>query len=388
MTWTSLLWRNLSRNKLRSLLTGSAIALATALFCFLATMPEGLNRVLDSVSGNTRIVVHDRAGLVYWLPYAYLQKIRALPGVVGAASWAYFDGAYQKDGSVSFPSIAIEPEGLAAVWADYQIEPEVLAEFARRRDGAVVGRSTMQRYGWKPGDGVTLVSRNWELTLSFTIVGEIPLVRSPHFFFQREYLAQSVAARGWDLDDAGMIWLRVDEPSRVDSVMREIVDGFDNSGAQVAAETEKSFMRGYFGALEGLAALITIVTALIAVCIAFIAANTASMAARERIREFAILKAIGFSRRQVFALLIGEATLLATIAGAVGAGTSLGLTRIVRAASSSWNPALGPLAWFIVSHTILIEGLLLAFFVGLVSGLVPALGAARRGVAETLRDVV
>ena len=50
----------------------------------------------------------------------------------------------------------------------------MIAEFARRRDGAVVGRGTMQRYGWKPGDQVTLDSRDWELALTFTIVGEIP----------------------------------------------------------------------------------------------------------------------------------------------------------------------------------------------------------------------
>jgi putative ABC transport system permease protein len=385
--WITFLWRNLARNKLRSFLTGSAIALAIALVCFLATMPEGLNRILASVAGNTRIVVHDRAGLVYWLPYAYLQKIRALPGVVGAASWSYFDGAYQKDGSISFPSLAIEPDGLGAVWADFKIDPEVLAEFARRRDGAVVGRGTMQHYGWKAGDQVTLDSKDWGVALSFTIVGEIPLQRDPRFYFQREYLAQAVAAHGWHLDNAGMIWLRVDDPARVDSVMREIVDEFDNSGAQVTAETEKSFMRGYFGALQGMAALITIVAALLAVCIVFIAANTASMAVRERMREIAILKAIGFTRRQVFGMLIAESVLLATTAGAIGAGASLGLTRIVRAASSSWNPALGPLAWFIVSNTILVEALFLAFFVGLISGVVPALGAARRGVAETLRDV-
>jgi putative ABC transport system permease protein len=375
------------RNKLRSLLTGAAIALAVALVCFLATMPDGLNRVLESVAGNTRIVVHDRAGLVYWLPYAYMQKIRALPGVVAAASWTYFDGAYQTDGQISFPTLAIEPEGLGAVWADYHIDPAVIEEFKRRRDGAVVGRGTMERYGWKPGDQITLDSKDWRLVLTFTIVGEIPNVRAPHFYFQREYLAQAAAARGWTLDDAGMIWLRVDDPGRVESVFREIDAAFQNSEAQVASETEKSFMRGYFQALEGLAALIVVVTALIAVCIVFIAANTASMTVRERMREIAILKAIGFSRRRVFALLIAEATLLSTLGGAIGAGTSLGLTRAVRAASSSWNPALGPLAWFIVSNTILVEGLFLAFFVGLISGIVPAIGAARRGVAETLREV-
>ena len=389
MSWTAFLWRNLSRNKLRSALTGAAIALAIAMVCFLATMPDGLDRMLDSVAANTRIIVHDSAGVTYdWIPYAYLEKIRAMPGVVGVASWTWFGGAYRTEGGVSFPNMAVEPDAVGVVWADWHIDPGVLTEFARRRDGAVVGRSTMQRYGWKAGDQVTLQSEGYgRLALTFTIVGEIPIQRAPHFLFQREYLAQAMAAREWHLDGTGMIWLRVDDAARVDSLMREIDETFRNSEAQTASETEKSFFRSQFQQLEGLALLITIVTALLAVCIVFIAANTASMTVRERMREIAILKAIGFSRRQVFGMLIIEATLLATIAGAIGAGASLGLSWMARAASGGWDERLGPLSWFIVTNTILVEGLFLAFLIGMLSGIVPSFGAARRGVAATLREV-
>ena len=389
MSWIAFVWRNLSRNKLRSLLTGAAIALAIALVCFLATMPEGLNRLLDYVSANTRIVVHDEAGVAYdWLPYAYLEKIRAMRGVVGAVSWTWFGGAYQGKEGVTFPNMAVEPDAIGVVWADYKIDPAVLAEFKKRRDGALVGRDTMERYGWKPGDQVTLQSEGWgRLALTFTVVGEIPVQRSPHFWFQREYLEQALAARGWHMDSAQMIWLRVDDPARVDPLMREIDELFHNSEAHTASETEKSFFRSQFSALQGLALLITIVAALLAVCIVFIAANTASMTVRERMREIAILRAIGFSRRQVFGMLLAEATLLATLAGAIGAGASLGLSRLARAVAGGWNQQTGPLTWFIVTNTILVEGLFLAFFVGLISGIVPALGAARRGVVETLREV-
>jgi putative ABC transport system permease protein len=130
-----------------------------------------------------------------------------------------------------------------------------------------------------------------------------------------------------------------------------------------------------------------LVTALVAVCIVFIAANTASMTVRERMREIAILKAMGFRRRTVFWMLVAEATLLATLAGAAGAFSSLGLTQLIRSASGGWNPAMGPLASFIVTNTILVEGLFLAFFIGMVSGIVPSFGAARRGVVQTLREV-
>lgn len=386
MSWTRFLWRNVARSKLRSALTGGAIALAIALVCFLATMPDGLEKMVDNVAGTTRIVVHHEAGLAYDMPHAYLAKIRAIPGVMGATSWIWFGGEYREEDGVSFPSFAIEPDDVGVVWEDWGIDPAAIAAFQRRRDGAIVGRGTMQRYGWKTGDHITLSSKGWRLDLSFTIVGEIPHERVPQLWFQREYLVQAVAARGWQVDDAGMIWLRVDDVANIDSVIRQIDDTFHNSEAQTSSETEKTYIKNWFGVLEDLTTLLMVVAALLAVCIVFLAANTASMSVRERFREIAILKAIGFSRRQIFALLVGEATLLATVAGAIGAAGALALSHAVRAAIGGWGE-LGPLAWFIVTNTILVEGLFLAFFVGLISGVVPALGAARRGVAETLREV-
>src|SRR5262249_4984496 len=160
---------------------------------------------------------------------------------VGAASWTWFGGMYRQEEGVSFPNMAIEPDAVGIVWPDWHIEPATLAEFARRRDGAIVGRLTMRRYGWKPGDRITLVGKDWRLDLSLVIVGEIPIDRAPHLLFQREYLAQAISPRGWQLDTTGTIWLRVDDPDRVGPLMQEIDDAFRNSEAQTASETEKSF---------------------------------------------------------------------------------------------------------------------------------------------------
>ena len=387
MSWSAFLWRNLSRNKVRSLLTGGAIALAVALVCFLATMPDGMNRILEQVAGNTRVVVHNEAGLVYPLPYAYMQKVRAMPGVVAVTSWTWFGGVFKEEDGVSFPNFAVEPDHIGETWPDYDIPQDQLEEFKHRRDGAIVGGGTLKKYGWKVGDQVTLKGTVFPVDLTFKIVGTIPNERAPHFWFQREYLEQAVKAAGGTFDFLGTIWVRVDDPSRLDPLARQIDETFRNSEAQTSSENEKSYFKNFFGALEGLVFLIMLVTALVAVCIVFIAANTASMTVRERMREIAILKAMGFSRRAVFGMLVAEATLLATLAGAAGAFASLGLTQLVRHASGNWNPAMGPLASFIVTNSILVQGLFLAFFIGMVSGIVPSFGAARRNVVQTLREV-
>jgi putative ABC transport system permease protein len=382
-----LILHQLGRNKLRTALTAGAIGLAVALVCLLLTMPAGMNALLEDVASNTRIVVHNEAGLVYPLPYSYLQKIRSKPGVVGAASWTWFGGVFRAEKGVEFPNFAVEPDVVGAVWEDWGVDPKQLEEFQRYRDGAIVGGGTLEAQGWEVGDTITLKSTIYPVDLSFRIVGVIPNERAPHLLFQREYLDQALRAAGGNgLDVLGTVWVRVDDPARVAPLMREIDEQFRNSEAVTASETEKSYFANFFSMLEGFVTVILIVTGLVALCIVFIAANTASMAVRERIGEIAVLKALGFSRRLIFGTLLSEAVLLSTIGGVLGALFAVALTSALRT-GSGWNPALGPLGSFIVTQAILVQGLFLALFVGMLSGVVPALGAARRSVAATLREV-
>jgi putative ABC transport system permease protein len=387
MKWLPLIWRQLVRNRIRTALTAGAIALAIALVCLLLTMPAGMNFMLKQIASNTRLVVHNEAGLVYPLPYSYIQKVRSLPGVVDAVSWTWFGGAFQIEKGVAFPNFAVEPEAVGKVFADYNIDPAQLEDFRKHRDGAIVGHGTLKTMGWKLGDLVTLKSTVWPVDLTFKIVAEIPNERAPHFWFQREYLDQALRAAGTGgLDWLGVIWVRVDDPARVGPLLHEIDETFRNSEAQTSSETEQSYFKNFFSMLEGFVTVILIVTGLVAVCIVFIAANTASMSVRERFGEIAVLKAVGFSRRQIFGTLLAEAVLLSTLGGLIGAGVSFALTQLLRGATG-WSPALGPLGGFVVSQAIAVQGLFLALFVGMISGVVPAFGAARRGVAETLREV-
>ena len=379
-------WRNLLRNKLRSALTGGAIALAIALVCILRTMPVGFDSFLNALATNTRISIHNTAGIVYGMPYAYLARIRTVPGVVDAVSWTWFGGAVDRDKGVTFPNFSVDADSIGAVFADLKFTPETLEHFRTHRDGAMVGRQTMKRYGWKPGDLVTLSSMVWPLELSFRISGEIPADQDPRFWFHREYFEEALREKGVTYDQAGMIWARVDDPEKVPVVMQQIDAMFRNSEAETASETEKSFFQNFFGNLQGFVTVILIVTALVTLCIVFIAANTASMAVRERLRELAVLKAIGFHWRLLFGTLVAEAALLSTVAGACGAGLSLGLTGMLGAAAG-WNQQLGPLSGFVVTNAILVQALFMAFFIGILSGVVPSFGAARRSVASTLREV-
>ncbi|CAG0999098.1 hypothetical protein MYXO_02886 [Myxococcaceae bacterium] len=386
MGFVGLVWANLLRNPLRSLLTAGAVALAVLLVCILLTMPAGLDALISRIASNTRISVVNEAGLVYTMPYAYARKIRALPGVEDAMAQMWFGGAFEEEGRVTFPNFAVEADRVETVFPDWNIAPEGMADFRRYRDGAIVGRETMKKYGWKIGDRITLRSTIWPVALDLRIVAEIPSDRAPVLWLNRDYLEQTLEAMGRKLGIAGIIWVKVRDPKDVNSVMLRIEELTKNSDAETSTQTEKSFFSSFFGSLEGFVTILMTVTVLVSLCIVFIAGNTASMAVRERAGEIAVLKAIGFPRRVIFSMLVAETLLLASLAGAAGVGLAYALTTALREVAAG-SAQLGPLGGFIVTRGVVIEGLVLSLAIGALAGFVPAFGAARRPVAETLREI-
>jgi putative ABC transport system permease protein len=387
MKYLGLIRANLGRNKLRTALTAGAITLAVALVCLLLTMPAGLDALVENLASNTRISVHNKAGIVYSMPYAFTRKVRQVDGVAAAVAITWFGGAYEEEGRVTFPNFAVEVEHVGAVYPDYGIDPQQLADFKRYRDGAIVGRQTMEKYGWKIGDRVTLRSTVWPVNLDLRIVGEIPDPRAPMLWLAREYLDQALQAAGRPgLGIVGIVWARAEDPNRVNAIMRTIDDMSRNSEAETACETEKSFFSNFFGSLQGFVTIVLIVTGLVALCIVFIAANTASMAVRERSGELAVLKAIGFTRRVIFGTLLAEAVVLSTAAGLLGVALTYGLTRALGAAAG-WSDTLGPLGSFMVTAPVIVQGVFLSLFVGMLAGVVPSWGAARKPVVQTLHEV-
>ncbi|GIW43942.1 MAG: ABC transporter ATP-binding protein [Candidatus Binatia bacterium] len=387
MNYAGLVWANLGRNKLRSGLTFGAVSLAIMLVVFLLTMPAGLDALLNSIASNTRVSVHNKAGIVYSIPFAYVRKVRLVDGVAGAVGTTWFGGAYEEEGRVTFPNFAVEAEHVGLVYPDYGIAPNHLEDFRRYRDGAIVGRQTMRRYGWKVGDRITLKSTAWAVNLDLRIVGEIPIERSPVVWIQRDYLDEAlIAQRGQGLGIVHVIWVRVADPNRVDEVMRTIDDMFRNSEAETASETEKSFFGSFFGSLKGFMTIVLLVTLLVAICVVVIAANTASMSIRERGSEIAVFKALGFPRRIVFAVLLAESAVLCTAAGLLGVGLAYGFTYALRTFAAV-IPSLGPLGSFLITPSVALQGIFLSLFVGFVAGLVPAWGAARKPLVEALHEI-
>jgi putative ABC transport system permease protein len=385
--YAGLVWRNLGRNKLRSAFTAGAITLAVLLVCLLLTMPNGLDALIRDATSNTRLSVHHKAGLVYSMPASFTRKVRALEGVEAAMGQVWFGGAFEEDGKVTFPNFAAEAEHFGAVFPEWPISEAALADFQRYRDGAIVGRQTAEKYGWRVGQRITLRSTVWPVSADVRIVGIIGEQRIPSLYIRREYLDEALkAATGNGLGTVGVIWVRVASPELAGTIMQQIDEMSRNSEAESATETEKSFISNFFGSLQGLARIILLVTGLVTLCIVFIAGNTASMSVRERAAEIATMKAMGFGRRVLFGTLLAETILLSAVAGGLGVSLAFGLTRLLQT-FATWSDGLGPLGNFYLTEDVVLQGLGLSLVIGVVAGLVPALSASRKPVVEALREV-
>ena len=245
MKYLPLILRNLGRNKLRRALTGAAIVLAVVLVCFLLTMPAGLNVILAQTANNVRISVHHKAGIVYPMPFAFVHKVRTVPGVVGADEETWFGGAFDEAGHVTFPNFAVEPEHVGACVAGLPHRADAARDSSATATGAIVGQQTMRKYGWKIGQRITLRSTVWPVTLDV-----------PHRRRDRQPRRRSSGSTASTstrrlkrrpataLGIAGMIWVRAADPAPVNGIMREIDDDVaQQRRPRPPCETEKPSSR-------------------------------------------------------------------------------------------------------------------------------------------------
>ena len=384
-TWT-LIRRNLGRNRLRTILTTLAVAFSIFLACTVMILPAVRDSMLASSASSLRLIVHHNAGLAYWLPLAYVQRVRALPHVAGVNHWTWFGGVYT-DPKDQFPNLAVDPEAVREVWPDYSWDPALLETFKSTRNGALVGARTMEKFGWKVGDEITLRDSVFGLTLPFKIIGQIPVeqknILSTILLFPRQYLEEAMKPfGGWGR--VSFLWVRVDRPEHIKTVMAAIDDLFRNSEAQTATKTEYAYLANYLSAFNGLIRMIMLVGFLVVAAVVLIAANTAAMSVRERVSEVAVLKTIGFRRRTIFTLLLSEGLVIAGLGGVLGVSLAY---LILNGGKSSWSPFFGPLSLFIMPVSVMIQGLFLALLVGMLAGVIPARGAARLNVAAALRQI-
>jgi putative ABC transport system permease protein len=185
------------------------------------------------------------------------------------------------------------------------------------------------------------------------------------------------------VDFTGFYTIRAGSADRVPAIAEKVDETFRNSSSPTKTESERAFVLGFIAMMGNVRLLITTICSVVIFTIVLVAANTMAMSIRERVREIGILKALGFRRRQILSLLLGESTLLSlggAVLGALGA-------RILYAGVPMAVVTGGLFQRFRVTPATLAICLSIGLGVGIVSAGIPAWQAARRRVIDAIREV-
>jgi putative ABC transport system permease protein len=383
MKFLHLILANLSRKKLRTILTVGSFAVALFLFAFLAVVKGAFGRGAD-IAGADRLVIINRISIIQPLPLSYRDQILRIPGVKSITHNNWFGGVYQDEKNF-FPQFVIDPENQRQVMSELIVPDDQWQKFVADRQGAIVGARTAQRFGWKIGDRIPIknVSYGSTGTWEFNIDG---IYHSQHaggdetqFWFQWDYFEERVpeSFKG----NIGWYVLRLDNPDDAPRVAKTIDDMFTNSSYETKTETESAFAAGWVKQFGNIEFLILTIGAVVFFTLLLITGNTMAIAVRERVGELAVLKAIGFSDFSVLVLVLAEALLIALLGGVLGLGLAMLAVPVLGNALNGLLPAL------ILSPAILSLGLATALLIGAAGGILPGVGAMRMRVITALRRV-
>ena len=382
MRYLYLVWSNLKRKKLRTLLTLLSITVAFMLFGYLAAIKQGFSQGID-VAGLDRLIVRDKISIIQLLPEAYESRIEQVEGVVDAVHQTWFGGVYQKPSNF-FAQLPVEPEGYLAMYPELLLSEAEFEAWKSTRSGAIAGRGIADRFGWKVGDRIPINATIWpreggERTWEFDLVGIYDGAEkgtdTSSFLFRYDFFEES---RQFGKGLVGWYTVRVADPDRAAEIAALIDAEFANSPNETKTEPEGAFLQGFANQVGNIGFIMMAIVAAVFFTILLVAGNTMAYAVRERTSELAVLKAIGFSDRGVFGLILAEALVITGLGGATG----LLLAWLLVAMG---DPTGGSIPVFYIPARDLLLGLALIAVMALATGTLPAIQAQRLRIADALR---
>ncbi len=373
MKYLALILKNLFRNKRRTALTVFSIAVSLFIFSALVSLPTVANAILADTASSTRIVTHNKSGLAYEVPLAYRPKIAAIPHVQAVAAQAWFGGILH-DVTDQFPNMAVDADQAEQMWPDWGVTSAQWEQFRKLRTACIVGPDTMKRFKLHLGQQITLKGSLYRFNVTLQIVGVFN-GKAPNFlFFHRDYLEEANGGHSYNDE----IWSRVDSSANIPQVIGAIDAQFANSSAETQSESEAAFIGSFIKTYRMIFNLAEFLGIIVVITIGLVAANTAAMSIRERRGEIAVMRSMGFSSGTILSLLLGESFAIGLLGGLMGCGAAFVMLR-------SFS-GMGQLT-IRMPPDVLVETLIAAAFIGLLSAWVPARAAARMNITEALRMV-
>src|SRR5580698_3600749 len=318
MTLTRFVTKNAFRNKRRSVLTVLSLAFSLLLLTLMMTIWHGFYLSEGSAESSQRLVVRHRVSLTFSLPGFYREKIRALPGVLAVVPVSWFGGIYKDQKPENFfAQFGTDPDEFFKVYRDIQLPPEQFTAWQRDRQGVIVDDTLAKKYGWKLGDRFVLQGTIYPVDLELYVRGIFHSnPDNKTVYFNTKYVEEAVPGfKG----QAGTFTILAAAPADVSKVASAVDDMFRNSPQPTKAESEQAFGLEFVAMMGNVKAFILSICSAVLFATLLVSANTMAMSIRERTREVAVLKTLGFTKRGVLGLFVSEAVALALAGGVLGA---------------------------------------------------------------------
>jgi putative ABC transport system permease protein len=376
--------KNSLRNRRRSILTILSIGASLCLLGVLLAMYHAMFMAEPTPAQALRLITHHKVSLANLMPLSYRQKIKTVPGVVEVMTNQWFGGTYRdaRDPNNFFARFAIEPARFFTIHPEIHLPDDQKRAFQTQRTACIAGKDLADKFHWKIGERITIVGDIFPVTLELTLVGiyDDP-DENDNLYFNQDYLYEGMPAGSKLKDLAGTFQILADSPADVPRIAKAVDAMFENAPEPTKTETEQAFQLSFISFLGNVKAFLFLIFGAVTFTTLLVSANTIAMSVRERIKEVGILKTLGYTNGSILGIILGEASVISLLGGAVGlllaellvAGIRSGPAYVQSLKTMTIGPGLGSLS------------LAIALCIGLISALIPAWNAARTSILDSLR---
>lgn len=377
----ALMWKNLWRKPVRTILLVVSIMIAFLIFSGVISFNIAIS-TFNTLP--TRMVTLSRVNFTQSLPIAHYERIAAMEGVAVATHMNWFGGYYQDQQRGFLTVFAVDPETYFQVYSEdlTEIPPEQRDAFFNDRASMLVAAPIAERYGWRIGQRIPINSniftnRNtgnstWEFTLAGTIPTPQGSSQTGAVLIHYDYYNETVT---FGRDRVGWVPFLTTSADVNDQVAAAIDGRFMNSQDETSTQDEETFNKSFTAQLGNIALVVSLVVGAAFVAILLIVGTTMALAVRERTKEVGVMKTLGFSSGRVLRMVLGESMLLSFLGATLGCAAAAGLLAL---ASNGGGPPI----YF--APIVLLYAAIIALLLGLVTGLGPALAAYRLRINDAL----
>lgn len=383
--YASLVWKNAIRNRRRTFLTISSLGFSLCLLGLMMAIYYALYLGATPPAQALRLATRNRVSITLPMPAFYLERILRTPGVKEAMPWQWFGGTYkdQRDPNNFFARFGVDAKKLFLIHPETILPDEQKQAFIGDRRGCLVGKKLAAKHGFKLGDRITIVGDIYPMDLEVFVRGIYDSeMGTETLFFHWDYVRENPSFAPARAAMLSSISILVDAPESVPTVIKAIDDQFRNATVQTRTETERAFALGFLNMMGNIKAILLVVCGAVTFTILLVSANTMAMSVRERVREVAILKTLGFTPKAILGIVLSESMLISLMGAGVGYVLASVLCGMIRQ-GPAFNAEISRLA---IQPPVLVAMMLAALTIAVASAFVPAWMAAKVSILDALRQ--